>query len=160
MPRNIKINLSGEVWNGVYPSGCFHWFSIPKTILAMYRSIKKIEFDCEMKKHCNQIYGDDELNKKALFSTETDLDKIILEPCFNNVTLFIFLNWSTNNSHHKLGCNKCISNTTYNWISVMKLNKLNEYFNNSLEVYSVIIKTQLWVSPAKNYYGMLIILQV
>ena len=72
-----------------------------------------------------------------------------------------FLKWNTNSSHHKLGCNKCISNTTqYNWITVMQLNKLNEYFNNYLEVYSVIIKTQVWVSPAKNYYEMLIILLV
>ena len=42
----------------------------------------------------------------------------------------------------------------------MQLNKVNEYFGNYLEVYLVIINTQVWVSPAKNYYEMLIILLV
>ena len=45
-------------------------------------------------------------------------------------------------------------------MTVMQLNELNEYFNNYLEVYSVIVKTQVWVSPAKNYYEILIILLV
>ena len=56
MHRNVKRNLSGEVWNGIYPSGCFQSFSIPKKILAVYKSIRKIEFDCEMKMHDHQKY--------------------------------------------------------------------------------------------------------
>ena len=53
MYRKIKLNLSGEVWNAIYPSGCFQSFTIPKKILAVYKSIKKIEFDCEMKMMMN-----------------------------------------------------------------------------------------------------------
>ena len=74
MHRNIKWTLSGEVWNGIYRSGCFHSFSIPKKILAAYKSIKNIEFGCEMKMHCNQIYGD-ELNKKLYFLLRLNLIK-------------------------------------------------------------------------------------
>ena len=56
--------------------GCFQPFSIPKKLLVVYKSIKKVEFDCEMKMHC-KIYSEE-----ALFSTEIELDKIFLESCF------------------------------------------------------------------------------
>ena len=96
MHRNIKRNLPGEFWNGIYPSGSFQSFIMPKKILAVYKSIRKIEFDCEMKMHCNQIYDDDELNKKLYFPLRPNLMKHFWSPILLILVYLYFLNWSPN----------------------------------------------------------------
>ena len=59
---------------------CFQSFSIPKKLLVVYKSIKKTEFDCEMKMHY-KIY-DDDLNKKLYFLLRLNL-KYFWSPVFN-----------------------------------------------------------------------------
>ena len=59
---------------------CFQSFSIPKELPVVYKSIKKTEFDCEMKIHY-KIY-DDDLNKKLYFLLRLNL-KYFWSPVFN-----------------------------------------------------------------------------
>ena len=84
---------------GFIEISCFQSFSIPKKLLVVHKSIKKIEFDCEMKMHYKTY--DDDLNKKLFFLLRLNL-KYFWSPVFN-LSLF-------RNSYSKLGCNKCISN--------------------------------------------------
>ena len=63
---------------GFIQIGCFQSFSIPKKLLVVYNSIKKVEFDCEMKMHC-KIYSDD-LNKKLYFLLRLNLIKYLWSP--------------------------------------------------------------------------------
>ena len=71
---------------GFIQIGCFQLFSIPKKLLVVYNSIKKVEFDCEMKMHC-KIYSDD-LNKKLYFLLRLNVIKYFWSPAFN-LSLFI-----------------------------------------------------------------------